>query len=132
MEKPEYFIVNPSTKLFGGIKVKKDTEFETYNDDKTVHQTLKNLVLTTEIKRESNYNGIKSTEESKMVTQLPENIVLVWGEQEGYIVPNYVMVKPSEAIKILKKINRETKAIEAHNNEVLKKEEREKNMKVEV
>ena len=104
MEKPEYFIVNPSTKLFGGIKVTKNTEFETYNDDKTVHQTLKDLVLITEIKRENNYNGIKSTEESKMVTKLPENIVLIWGEQEGYMIPNYVMVKPSEAIKMFKKL----------------------------
>lgn len=131
MERPEYFIVNPSTKLFGGIKVKKDTEFETYNDDKTVHQTLKNLVLTTEIKRANEYNGIKSTEESKMTTQLPENIVLIWGEQEGYMVPNYVMVKPSEAVKMLKKINRTTREIESNNNKVLAKEEHERNMKVE-
>ena len=129
MEKPEYFIVNPSTKLFGGIKVKKDTEFETYNDDKTVHQTLKNLVLTTEIKRENEYNGIKSKEESKMTTQLPENIVLIWGEQEGYMVPNYVMVKPSDVVKMFKKLDRTTRSIESNNNKVLEKQEREKNMK---
>lgn len=121
MEKPEYFIVNPSTKLFGGIKVTKNTEFETYNDDKTVHQTLKDLVLITEIKRENNYNGIKSTEESKMVTKLPENIVLIWGEQEGYMIPNYVMVKPSEAIKMFKKLDRTTREIEINNNKVLEK-----------
>ena len=126
MERPEYFIVNPSTKLFGGIEVKKDTEFETYNDDKTVHQTLKNLVLTTEIKRENDYNGIKSTEESKMVTQLPEHIVLIWGEQEGYMVPNYVMVRPSEAVKMFKKLDRTTRAIVSNNNKVLEREEKEK------
>ena len=53
MEKVEYFVVAPSTKLFGGIRVDKETEFETYNDDQTVHQILKDLVLTTEVKKES-------------------------------------------------------------------------------
>jgi hypothetical protein len=122
MEKPEYFIVNPSIKLFGGIEVKKDTEFDTYNSDKTVHQTLKDLVLTTEIKRESDYNGIKSVEESKMTTELPEHTILVWGEQEGYIVPNYQMVRPSDAVKIFKKLDKTTREIVSNNNKVLEKE----------
>jgi hypothetical protein len=115
MEKPEYFVVAPSSKLFGGIKVTKDTEFETWNNNKTVHQTIKNLELITEIKRELDYNGIKSKEESKMTTKLPEGIVLVWGEEEGYIVPNYRMVKIDEAIEMFKKANDITKPIEEHN-----------------
>lgn len=114
-EKVEYFVVAPSSKLFGGIKVTKETEFETWNDDKTVHQTMKDLVLTTEITRESDYNGIKSKEESKMTVELPEGIVLIWGEQEGYIVPNYHMVKIDEAIEMLNKANDITKPIEEHN-----------------
>lgn len=126
MEKPEYFIVNPSIKLFGGIEVKKDTEFDTYNGDKTVHQTLKNLILTTEIKRESDYNGIKSKEESKMTTELPEHTILVWGEQEGYIVPNYQMVRPSDAVNIFKKLNRTTREIVSSNNKVIEKKAKEK------
>lgn len=122
MEKPEYFIVNPSIQLFGGVEVKKDTKFETYNGDKTVHQTLKNLVLTTEIKRKSEYNGIKSTEESKMTTELPEHTILVWGEQEGYIVPNYQMVRPNDAVNIFKKLTRTTREIVVNNNKFLDKE----------
>ena len=114
-EKVEYFVVAPSSKLFGGIKVTKETEFETWNDDKTVHQTMKDLVLTTEITRESDYNGIKSKEESKMTVEIPEGIVLIWGEQEGYIVPNYHMVKIDEAIEMLNKANDITKPIEEHN-----------------
>ena len=110
MEKPEYFIVAPSTKLFGGVKVEKNTEFETWNDDKTVHQTLNDLELVTEVIRESDYNGIKSKEESKMTTKLPEGIVLVWGEQEGYIVPNYHMVKIDEAQKKIEQANGDAKA----------------------
>lgn len=115
-EKVEYYVVAPSVKLFGGIKVKKDTEFDTYNDDKTVHQTMKDLILTTEVKRESEYNGIKATEESKMTTTIPEGTVLIWGEQEGYIIPNYHMVKVEEAIKCLENVKDITVPIEKGTN----------------
>lgn len=112
MEKVEYFVVAPSTKLFGGVRVNKETEFETWNDDKTVHQTLKDLVLVTEVKRDSEYGDIKSSEESKLTTELPEGTVIVWGEDTGYIVPNYHMVKVSEAIEGLKKVEDITVPIE--------------------
>ena len=112
MEKVEYYVVSPSTKLFGGIKVDKNTQFDTYNDDKSVHQTFRNGKLTTHIKRESNYNGIKSVETSNLVTEVPEGIVLLWDEQNGYIIPNYHMVKVSEAIKTLQGVENVTKPIE--------------------
>lgn len=112
MEKVEYYVVSPSTKLFGGIKVDKNTQFDTYNDDKSVHQTFRNGKLTTHIKRESNYNGIKSVETSNLVTEVPEGIVLLWDEQNGYIIPNYHMVKVSEAIKTLQGVEDVTKPIE--------------------
>lgn len=112
MEKVEYYVVSPSTKLFGGIKVDKNTQFDTYNDDKSVHQTFRNGKLTTHIKRKSNYNGIKSVETSNLVTEVPEGIVLLWDEQNGYIIPNYHMVKVSEAIKTLQGVENVTKPIE--------------------
>lgn len=115
MEKVEYFVVQPSIKLFGGIRVDKETEFETYNDDKTVHQTLKNLVLTTELKRESEYLEMKSTEDSKLTTELKEGTVIIWSEETGYIVPNYRMVKVEEAIKSLQNVEDITKPIEENN-----------------
>lgn len=115
MENVEYFVVQPSIKTFGGIRVNKDTEFETYNDDKTVHQTMKDLVLTTELKKESEYNGIKMVEESKLTTTVPEGIVLIWGEDTGYIIPNYHMVKVDEAIKSLEQVRDITVPIEEHN-----------------
>lgn len=115
MEKPEYFIVQPSVKLFGGVIVKKDTKFETYNDEETVHQTLKDLVLTTEITKESEFAGIKSKEESKMTTEVPEGTVLIWGEDTGYIIPNYHMVKVADAIKSLESVEGITKPIEENN-----------------
>lgn len=112
MEKPEYYVVAPSVKTFGGIKVEKDTEFETWNDDKTVHQTLKDLKLTTEIKIDTEYGDYKTHEESKSVTELPEGIVLIWGEKEGYIIPQYHMVKVEDAIKSLEQIKEITEPIE--------------------
>lgn len=112
MEKVEYYVVSPSTKLFGGIKVDKNTQFDTYNDDKSVHQVFRNGKLTTHIKRETNYNGIKSVETSNLVTEVPEGIVLLWDEQNGYIIPNYHMVKVSEAIGTLKGVEDITKPIE--------------------
>lgn len=115
MEKVEYFVVQPSIKLFGGIRVTKETEFETYNDDETVHQTLKDLVLTTELKRESEYMEMKSTEDSKLVTELKEGTVIIWSEETGYIVPNYRMVKVEEAIESLETVSGITKPIEENN-----------------
>lgn len=112
MEDVKYYVVQPSIKLFGGIKVTKETKFDTYNDDKTVHQTMENLVLTTEVNRTSDYNGIKSTEKSVMTTEVPEGTVLIWGEQEGYIIPQYKMVRVEEAIETLEQVNDITVPIE--------------------
>lgn len=111
-ENVEYFVVKPSTQLFGGIKVNKETEFDVYNDDKTVHQTMKDLVLTTEITKESEYAGIKSKEESKLTTEIPEGTVIVWSEETGYIIPNYVMVRPEEGVEMMQSIVGITKPIE--------------------
>lgn len=124
MEKVEYYVVSPSTKLFGGIKVDKNTSFDTYNDDKTVHQTFRNGKLTTHIKRVINYNGIKSVETSNLVTEVPNGIVLLWDEQNGYIIPNYHMVKVSEAIEILQGIENITKPIEESTWKQLKEEQK--------
>ena len=48
----ELFIIKPSLRQYYGRTVKKDTEFDEYTEDKTVHQILKDLVLTTEITRD--------------------------------------------------------------------------------
>ncbi len=120
MEKPEYYVVHPSIKLFGGVKVTKETDFDIYNDDKSVHQVLKDLKLVTEITRESEYNGIKSKEESKLTTEIPEGTVIIWGEDTGYIIPNYNMVKVEDAIKALEQIKDITGEIEENQRNVEK------------
>lgn len=122
MEKVEYYVVSPSTKLFGGIKVDKNTQFDTYNDDKSVHQTFRNGKLTTHIKRETNFNGIKSAEKSNLITEVPNGTVLLWDEQNGYIIPNYHMLKVSEAIETLQSIENITKPIEDGTRKAIEKE----------
>ena len=89
----ELFTVKPNLKQYYGRTITKETEFDEYNEDKTVHQTLKDLVLKTVIERESEFSGIKSTEHSELTQELPENTVLIWDERDGYIIPNVPMYK---------------------------------------
>lgn len=104
MEKHELFTIRPSLRQYYGRTIKKDTEFDEYTDDKVVHQTLKELVLTTEIVRESEYNGVKSTEKSILTQELPEGIVLIWNEQQGYIIPDREVYKLKDLKKEIKEI----------------------------
>jgi len=103
----ELFIVQPSLKQHYGRTVTKDMEFDEKTEDGRVHQTLKDLVFTTTIHAEQEFNGIKSTEDSKMVQELPEGTILIWNELDGYIIPNvpvYKMKDLEEEIKAIKKI----------------------------
>lgn len=104
MEKHELFTIRPSLRQYYGRTIKKDTEFDEYTDDKVVHQTLKDLVLTTEITRESEYEGVKSTEKSILTQELPEGIALIWNEQQGYIIPDRQVYKLKDLKKEIKEI----------------------------
>lgn len=87
-EEMEFFTVKPNLHQIYGKTVTKDLQFDEYTEDKLVHQTMKDLVLITEIKRESTFDGIKTVEESKLIQTIPEGKVLIWNEQMGYIVPS--------------------------------------------
>ena len=89
----ELFTIKPTLHQYYGRTVTKEMEFDESTDDKTVHQILKNLVLTTEIKKESEYAGVKSTEYSKLTQELPEGTILIWNEQMGYILPDREVYK---------------------------------------
>lgn len=105
--KNELFIIRPSLKQHYGRTITKETKFDEKTDDERVHQTLENLVLTTIIHEEQEYNGVKSTEDSKMVQELPEGTVLIWNERDGYILPNiavYKMKDLEQEIDEIKKI----------------------------
>lgn len=101
MEKVERFILKPRTQLFYGRTVNKETEFDEWTEDKCVHQTLKNLVLTTTVDRK--HKSKYQTHEKAELTQiLPEGTILVWAEETGYVVPEYGMTTAEEAIEDLK------------------------------
>lgn len=118
MKNNELFIVRPSLKQHYGRTITKDTEFDEYTEDKSVHQTLKDLVLTTEIKRENEYNDIKSTENSVLTQEIPEGTILIWNELDGYIIPNVPVYK----MKDLEKEIKEIKAIYKDNTDMNPKE----------
>ena len=93
MEKNELFTIKPSLKQYYGRTVTRDMMFDEYTDDKSIHQTLKDLILTTEISKESNYAGVKSTEHSLLKQELPEGTILIWNEEMGYILPDKEVYK---------------------------------------
>lgn len=103
-EKHELFTIKPTLHQYYGRTVTKDTEFDEYTDDKTVHQTLKDLVLTTEINKKSEYLDVKSTEYSKLTQELPEGIVLIWNEGQGYVIPDKQVYKLKDLKEEIKQV----------------------------
>lgn len=94
MEKLEYFTIMPNLKQFYGKTVTKDTIFDEKTEDGTVEQHFENLTLTTKIKKEVEMNddnpyGVK--EETTITVTVPEGTVLIWDENEGFIVPKTIM-----------------------------------------
>ena len=115
----ELFIVKPSLKQYYGRTLTKEMEFDEWTDDKSVHQTLKDLVLTTEVNKEREYNDIKSKEESKLIQTFPEGTILIWTEEEGYIYPNHPMYTVKDLIDEIE----EVKEIYKDNTDMNPKEE---------
>lgn len=97
MDKIEYYTVKPNLKQLFGRKVTKELEFDEYTEDKKVHQTLKDCILTTYITSEEQGSvyGVKdkviTKEETKIVQTLPEGVILIWSEKNGYIIPDIQM-----------------------------------------
>jgi hypothetical protein len=59
--------------------------------------------------------GFKIVEESKVQVTMPEGTVLIWNEQEGFIVPQYQMCtleELEEDIKNIKDIYNEEESVE--------------------
>lgn len=110
----ELFTVRPSLKQYYGRTITKETTFDETTENGEVHQTLVDLVLTTEINRESEYDGVKSNEHSVLTQTLPEGIVLLWTEAEGYIIPNVPVYK----LKDLEKEINEVKEIYKDNTDI--------------
>jgi len=104
MEKIEYYTIKPNLKQMYGKKVNKDTVFTEKTEDGTVEQEFKDLTLTTTIKKEMEQGGFKIVEESTVKVTMPEGTVLIWNEQEGFIVPQYQMCTLEELEEDIKNI----------------------------
>lgn len=87
MEKVEYYTIRPNLKQIYGRKVNKNTYFEEKTENNKVHQTFKDLTLTSIIEEENEVNGFKIKEYSKIEVTVPENTILIWSEEEGFIIP---------------------------------------------
>lgn len=102
MEKLEYFTIEPNLKQFYGKTVTKETIFDEKTEDGTVEQHFENLTLTTKIKREVEMNddnpyGVK--EETTVSVTVPDGTILIWNENEGFIVPKTTMTTLEELKK---------------------------------
>lgn len=116
----ELFTVKPSLRQYYGRTVTKDTEFDEKNEKGDVHQIMKNGVLTTEVNKEWEAAGIKSTLKSVLTEEIPEGTVLIWSEEDGYIVPNVAMYKLKdleEEIGTVKEIYKDNTDINPGENE---------------
>ena len=100
----ELFIVRPSLKQYYGRTVTKDLEFDEWTDDKTVHQVFKDLVMTTYINKESEIKDIKFKKTSEVRQEVPEGRILLWTEEEGYIIPNHPMYKVKDLIDEIEQV----------------------------
>lgn len=104
MEKVEYYTLKPNLKQIYGKKVTKDTVFTEKTEDGRVTQEFKDLTLTTNIKSEMEQSGFKIVEESTVKVTMPEGTILIWNEQEGFIVPQYQMCTLEELKEEIKDI----------------------------
>lgn len=110
MSNNELFTVKQSLKQYYGRTVRKDTVFDEKTENGEIHQTLKDCVLTTEVNKEWKQGDIENTIHSVQTTKLPEGTILIWVEEEGYIVPDVPMYKLKdleEEIKAIKEIYKE-------------------------
>jgi len=88
-EKVERYMIKPHYGLFLGVTVNKDTDIDDVTEDGKTHQTIKGTTFTTERKDSYEKDGIKVSEESKLVVELKEGTRLVWIDGQGYILPDF-------------------------------------------
>lgn len=129
MEKIEYYTIKPNLKQLFGRKVTKDLEFDEYTENKKVHQILKECVLTTYLtdEEQSSIYGVAdkvvTKEETKIVQNIPEGVILIWSEESGYIIPDLQMTTLDELEKEIKDIKEIYKAGDVNENDITRNEE---------
>lgn len=109
-KKMEFYALKPNLKQYFGRKVNKALKFDEWTEDKKVHQTLNKLELKTEIhdKKEIKLlvDGVEKVvemeETSTIIQKLVTGLILIWDEQQGYIIPSYQMATLDEIESDLK------------------------------
>ena len=104
MEKIEYYTLRPNLKQIYGKKVNEETEFTEQTEDGNVHQTFKDLTLTTKIHKTSTIGDYEIEETSEVKVKVPSGTILIWSESEGFIVPQYQMCTLEELEEDIKNI----------------------------
>lgn len=106
-KKLEYYTLKPSLKQYYGIKVDEKTKFDETTDDGTIKQHFENLTLTTVVERKrevDDKNPYEIKEESKMTIKMPSGTILLWDENEGFIISGYDITTLSELEESIKEI----------------------------
>lgn len=114
-EKLEYYTIRPSLKQFYGIKIDESTTFDEQTEDGSVKQHFENLTLTTTIEKKAEANDTNPyevEETSKMTIKMPTGTILIWDEEQGFMIPQYQMTTLTELedeIKEFKEIYKDSK-----------------------
>ncbi|MBQ2350428.1 MAG: hypothetical protein II393_04115 [Cytophagales bacterium] len=90
MAKLEYYVYQPSLKQIYGKKVDKNTEFTEKTEDGRVEQSFKKLTLTTHVKSKTKQGKFEIEEDSTMKIKVPSGTILLWDENNGFVIPQYV------------------------------------------
>lgn len=101
-EKIERFLIRPHYSPLFGVTVTKDTDIDDIECNGEIHQTIKNLVLTTEINKKIKNNEYEFEEVSKVTMKLKEGTRLIWQEGQGYILPGVDLTTRKEIAEDLK------------------------------
>ena len=101
-DKIERFLIKPHYSPFFGVTVTKDTDIDDIESDGEIHQTIKDLTLTTEIHKIHKVEDFEYREDSVVSVKLKEGTRLIWQEGQGYILPDFPVVKRPEIIEELK------------------------------
>jgi len=107
MKKLEYFTVKPSLKQFYGITVNNKTKFDEQTEDGSVKQHFEDLTLTTTVEKKiepNEVNPFEILEESKMTIKMPSGTILIWDEEQGFIISQYQMTNLTNLEKEIKEM----------------------------
>jgi hypothetical protein len=115
MKKLEYFTIKPNLKQFYGITVNENTKFDEQIEDGSIKQHFENLTLTTTVEKKlepNENNPFEVTEESKMAIKMPSGTILIWDEEQGFIISQYQMTNLTnlaKEIEEMKNVYKESK-----------------------